>query len=263
MRVNSARGPINRPTGPPRRVLPYAAAALAGVGMLAAVAWGAVYACGRVASLPCFAVTDLRIAGLKHVRAGDFVGYIGDPRGGSVFRVDLGGMRKRASSHPWIKAASVKRELPSSVRVEVVEREPAALVETASGRFIIDEDGFAMTRVTNADWDFMPVIGYPKAQVSMLAEARTMGELKTAVELLRMARKDPTETLTGARVLVGDDGCPYLLVEGAVVKVGRGGYADKLCRLLDVARDIRKREARPTMIDLRFPGKVVVKCAPA
>jgi len=266
MRVNRAMGRVVRPKRSARRLAAPVAVALLATCALAAVSWGAVSAYRQTVSMPCFAVKELKVTGLRHVRTEDFVRYISDPRGQSVFTVDLERLQKRAAAHPWIKAASVKRELPSAVRVEVSEREPVAVVDSGSGgsgRFVIDEEGFVMARVDGPAWDCLPVIGYRKALGLKPAEAGTEGELKAAVGLLRLVRKDMTETLAGAAVMVGDDGIPYMTLEGTVVKLGRGGYEDKVRRLSELARDIHSRDAHPATIDLRFPGKVVVRSAPA
>lgn len=236
---------------------------LAVTGLLVAVPFAAKAAymhAGRTALLP---VTDVRVTGLRHVRQADFLKYMGDPEGGSLLGLDLSGMVARVSAHPWIKDVSVRRELPGSVRVDVTERTPAAVAETGAGRYLIDGEGLALARVETPDWDFLPVIEYPQAKSLKILDTASAAELKHALELMGSMKDDPSERLTGARVCMDNDGSPCMVVEGTMVKLGLGGYGDKLRRLAEVSKDIQKRGVNPVLIDLRFPGKVVVKGAGA
>jgi len=262
MAERPARGRVNRSGGKGRR-LGAALLVLVTVGaVLGGMAWASVKAYDYTVSLPVFSVKELKVTGLKYVRTGDFISYMGDPRGKSVFKVDVDELQKKVAAHPWIGYVSVRRELPCAVRVEVSERVPVAIADTGSGRFLIDKDGLALAMVSGPSWDFLPAIACPSVRGLKLVDPKTAGDLKKAIELISLVRQDPTETLTGACFSLDSDGHPSLTLEGSVVRVGPDGYSDKLRRLIEVLQDIRRREARPSLIDLRFPGKVVVKGGP-
>lgn len=245
-----------------RRMLaktPIILAALALVAVAASVPFAARAAYRFIAARPVFAITDVRVTGLKYVRRDDFLSYMGNPRGGSILTYDIGGALRKAVLHPWIKTAVVRRDFPHSVRFEFTERIPAATAETGSGSYLVDNEGFAIAKVDGQGWEFLPVIEYPSAHGLKEYDADTSGALKDAIELLKAARNEPSERLSGARVTVADNNQPCLLLDGTLIKVGQGGYAEKMRRLSEVAQDIRKRGANPSLIDLRFPGKVVVR----
>jgi len=61
-------------------------------------------------------------------------------RGGS-WRSDLGAIRSKIEAIPFVKTAAVTRVLPNGIRVQVVERQPTALV-TRNGRdYLVDAEG--------------------------------------------------------------------------------------------------------------------------
>jgi cell division septal protein FtsQ len=242
-----------------RSRLPKILAALVVVGLVVATPFVARSAYRYVAARPCFVITELRVSGLKYVQLDDFMRYIGDPRGHSVLDMDVEGTLRKVKLHPWIKDASVRREFPGTIRVEVLERTPAALAETGSGRLLMDEDGQALATVTGDGWNFLPVVRCQGADWQRPTGDKAAKEFTGALELMRCIKKDQSERLAGASLVIAEDGFPRMLLDGAVVKVGPGPYEDKVRRLAEVAGDIQKRGICPSLIDLRFPGKVVVK----
>jgi len=260
MRSKALHSRAVRPKAGSRRALArYAVLVLAVLTVVAVGAWVAGRARVLVLKVPYLRVEKVQVSGLKYVRREDFIAYMGDPAGISILSVDIDGMLDRARSHPWIKEASIKRELPDTLRIQLRERVPAAVADTGSGRYLVDTEGAALAAVSGAGWEFLPVISFPAAEGARLLEADNIKSIRMALDLLGCVRKDTSEMLSGARISVGDDGSPDILVGGAVVKVGSGGYQEKVRRLGELAHEIEKRDARPVMIDLRFPGKVVVK----
>jgi cell division protein FtsQ len=232
---------------------------LAGVGLVVAAPLAAGAAYRYVTGMKFFSISDVRVSGLRYVRRDDFIKYIGDPKGKSVLRYDMDGALRRASGHPWIKSAVIRRDFPDAVRFEVVERTPAAVAETATGNFLIDTEGYAVSAVNGPGWEFLPVIEYRPAKRPGLLDDRYADGFRDALELIRVVRREPAERLSGARLAIIEDGTACLVYSGALVKVGDGGYEEKVRRLSEVVHDLDRRGVKPTLIDLRFPGKVVVK----
>ncbi len=226
-----------------------------GFALLAPMAGRAVkrYVC----RIPAFKIRQVQVEGLKYVRKEDFIRFVGDPRGDSILSYDMKVAMKRIEGHPWIKSAIVRRDFPDEVRFELTERTPAAVVKTASGKYLVDSEGLALAKITQPGWEFLPVIEYPSSQGLRILDIKTAGCLGKALTLLMIARESKGP-LSSAEVEIGKDNDPCLLFEGARVLVGGGGYRQKIRRLTDVESDIVKRGLEPGLIDLRFPGKVVV-----
>jgi len=237
------------------------AAALILCGLTLATVWGAGQLYRRVAGGSWSVVKAVRVSGLKHVRQEDFLSYIGNPAGTRIMDLDMKGMAAKAASHPWIREAAFKRELPDTLRVEVMERNPAVVVETGGGRYVVDDEGLALARVRGGEWGMLPAVQYPSSGGLKVLDPATSDDIKQVLALLAALRAEPSERLSGARLWIGMDRMPYIGVEGMTVKVGQGDYGDKVRRLAGVFEDIRARGAGPVLVDLRFPGKVVVKGA--
>lgn len=77
----------------------------------------------------------------------------------NIFRLDLETMRAALEAEPWVAGASLQRELPATLLVDIEENQPAALVEM-DGLYLTDATGqvFLRARVERGDGDGLPVI---------------------------------------------------------------------------------------------------------
>ncbi len=257
-RVNSRMKP--KLTGRKRlmRILPRLLFLIVVLGMIAAVPYAALAGYRHVKGFSLFAVTKIEVVGLKYVKTDDFSRYMGATVGSSLLDYDLNAAVVKADGHPWIKSAVIRRELPNTLRFELVERVPALVAVSATGNYLIDTDGMAVARIEGAGWEFLPRFDYEVEAPLKLVDKTTADRFLEALLLYRAVHDEPSERLVGCQVLINKEGQPYMKYIGAVVKVGAGEYATKMTRLAEVTQDIQRRGAKPTCIDLRFPGKVVV-----
>src|SRR5947208_534069 len=62
---------------------------------------------------------------------------------------DLDDLRGRVEKVTFVKSATISRVLPNGIRVDVIERNPEAIVSLSSGDFLIDSDGEIITKARN------------------------------------------------------------------------------------------------------------------
>lgn len=126
--------PVLRVDEARRRALrPWAIAGAAAV----VVAVGAV---GLVAS-PVFEADTIAVAGERHLSEAQVRRVAGVDHDTNVFRLDEGSVERRLARDPWILRATVTASLPSTIRIDVVERAPVAVAVTSAGPSLVAEDG--------------------------------------------------------------------------------------------------------------------------
>jgi cell division protein FtsQ len=96
------------------------ALAVLGVVVIAVAAWGATYT-------SVFDAKQIRVTGEQRLTAAEVTALADVHDGTNVFHLDTAAAAARLESSPWIASAQVRRDLPSTVRIEVVEREPVAV----------------------------------------------------------------------------------------------------------------------------------------
>jgi len=71
-----------------------------------------------------------------------------------VWNADLSDIRVRIEKFPFVKSAAVSRVLPGGIRVNVIERVPAAIVHVTSGNFLVDGEGVMLGAASATDKQF-------------------------------------------------------------------------------------------------------------
>ena len=71
-----------------------------------------------------------------------------------VWNADLADIKLKIEKFPFVKSAAVSRRLPAGIRVDVVERVPAAIVHLKAGDFLIDGEGAILAAATGNEKDF-------------------------------------------------------------------------------------------------------------
>lgn len=89
-----------------------------------------------------FAVKNVDVRGVDRTSTDDIrriVLAVAEKPG--VWNADLADIRVRVEKLPFVRSAAVSRVLPSGMRVNIIERVPAAVVHVTSGNFLVDDDG--------------------------------------------------------------------------------------------------------------------------
>jgi cell division protein FtsQ len=94
-----------------------------------------------------FAVRDVAVVGSDTRPAREVVAAAHVPMGRPLARVDTGAVRRRVAALPGVESVRVVRAWPSTVRIEVTEREPVAVVQRDGGLWLVDGGGVVFERV--------------------------------------------------------------------------------------------------------------------
>ena len=228
----------------------------------------AVIAAGRVAvrhvvDSPRFAVREIRVAsGAVHVGAAEIIERTGVAVGDRLLAIDTDKIAARLARHPWIARAQVRRDLPSTLVIDVIERRAAA-VAVLEGLYLLDEQGHPFKRATLEEADGQVVLtGVSRTEYLALPRA-TEAAFREALALLSdyqhpdtLAKARHASAGTAAKSPGGVPGRPalsevhvdphtgfslFLYDGGAEIRLGRGNMADKLARLDEILAEFGPR----------------------
>jgi cell division protein FtsQ len=116
---------------------------------IAALAIGAVWMYRHTQSDARFAVRHIEVAGAVHTprRAVDEITrrYVGL----NLFQIDIARVQRDLGSLPWIQRISIEKKIPDTLRINVVERTPVAIVRDAEGWLqYVDGSGVVLTELS-------------------------------------------------------------------------------------------------------------------
>jgi cell division protein FtsQ len=236
--------------------------------LVGAVTAGAV-AAGRlleqyVKSAKAFATREVEVTGASRLSHDEVLAAAGLALGRNVFEVSPEQAKARLEQNPWVAEAHVTRRLPGSYRIEVIEQQPAALLQLEA-LYLVSEEGSVLKPLSADDPTDLPVITGvdPEHFRSDLAFRNSL--LVNAVALLHdyrdvgLWRREP---LAEIHVEADDRLELYVGQEPMLVRLGEQPYRKKLRRLRQILDELRADAARPAYVyldNVRRADRVAVR----
>lgn len=252
-----------KPSTRPRRTGPspwwrVAALLVAAAGVVTVVAW--TVASARTS--PWLRVQDIRVAGTHRMSEGDVLGVLDELRGRHMFDVDLSEWQDRLQALPWVHDATLRRELPSTIAVRIIERVPMATARLGSTLYLVDIDGMIIDEYGPAYAAFnLPIVeglstpGHTTLTIDqgrLALAGRVLGSFGTQPVLARQVSQ--IDVSDADNVVVWLNGDPTAL------HLGREQFAARVQQYLDLGATMRERlSSGLEYVDLRFPDRLYVK----
>jgi len=102
-------------------------------------------------------VRDIRVGLTVHVAADDLRALTGVRVGDRLLAIDPDQVATRLTAHPWVVSARVRRELPSTLAIEVTERHAVASA-LLGALYLLDATGHPFKRATSEEADGLTVL---------------------------------------------------------------------------------------------------------
>jgi cell division protein FtsQ len=226
--------------------------AAAGV-LILCILFGVYLGFGKVMGLESLSVRIIEVEGCQDVEPENIKRLAGVLKGDPLLKVDLKKVRQKVITHPYVKDATVVRELPDTLRISVKERVPVAVV-FGQEFAMVDAEGVVLS-LHNSYPEGYPVVtgisGSPEPGLMIM-------EAQVAMKALRNISRSG---------LIGPERISELRVDGKQVQVslvGSGtvlvlGHGDTDTQMKKLAYLMKAGafDARSAGYDLRFEGRVI------
>jgi cell division protein FtsQ len=229
------------------------------VGLITAFALLLIYRGGAVvAQVPVLRIDQILVGGNHRLATGEVLTALNGLRGENIVSTDLGAWRERLVASPWVRDATFRRSLPSTVEVMVAEREPIGIGRVKGQLFLVDERGAVIDAYgpQYADLD-LPIIDGLSTAAGETDSAR--GEL--AARVIQALRAKPNVARRLSQVDVTDEHNAAVILNGdpAVIYVGDDRFLPRIESYLELAAALRARVADIDYVDLRFDDRIYVR----
>jgi len=205
--------------------------ALLVVAFVAGAVWAGRQVVRHVIASPRFAVRDIQVGASIHVSTDEIRQQAGVEVGDRLLAVDPDAVATRVTMHPWILSARVRRELPSTLVIEVTERRAVASA-LLGALYLVDGSGHPFKRATFAEADGLPVITgvtrdqYASVRGTSEAVFRQALALFAAYNDGHPERPKLSEVHVDTRI-----GFSLVLLEGSgEIRIGQGDFDAKLAQ---------------------------------
>ena len=219
---------------------------------ICSAAWLGLQAYRVITRAEMFQIAGVDVSGAKQLGEADLREIVGAFTGQNIFRADLDEAIRRAQANAWVKEARIHRRLPNRISMVFVERVPAAILETGRMRYLLDDEGVVIERFRKEQvpgWP-LPVIAVRDARVRPGDQVSADGVAEAFTLISEIAARGGWKL---SDVLIKADSAESLaVVYGACeFRIGSGGYAEKLRRLVEVMADVKQRGLDIAYVDLR------------
>jgi cell division protein FtsQ len=247
----------------------------------AGVAYGCIHFLLNSPEMALVHPEQVEISGNHNVSRANVLDVFRLDRGRSILRIPLGERRRQIESIPWVEQATVRRALPRTIQVDIVERTPIAFLREGSDMELIDSHGVIFDRPVQGHFHF-PVVNGIGSEMTPDDREKRMQLFAAFLQQLDSARAgavdqvsevdlsddhDLRASLSGLQAVSvpstgagtgnssdtwGDSDAPIL------VHFGDGDFQSKYETLVDKMAQWRATAGRVESVDLRFNGEAVV-----
>lgn len=197
------------------------------------------------------ALQNVDVVGRQRQSAGSILTALDVRRGMPMFDIDLAAAKARLEALPWIRTADVQRQLPDTLLIRLVEREPFAFWQRNGALSLIDRDGTVIPTRDIAQYGSRIVLVGDDAPAH-------------AASLIDMLATEPALAhRVDAAVRFGTRRWTLRFDTGVEVALPEIDAAAAWQRLAGLETRDRILERNIVAIDLRLPDRMAVRLAPA
>jgi cell division protein FtsQ len=134
-----------------------------------------------------FDVAQVEVKGLRHLKRVDVHVTVAKAGGGSMLFTDVEAIKAAVEALPWVKSATVSRQLPDRMVIDIIERAPAALWQLNRRLSVIDISGNVLENRHLRAFAQLPLVvgeGANLRVASLLDDMAQVPQLKGKVDAL-------------------------------------------------------------------------------
>ena len=206
-------------------------------------------------------VDRIEVTGNDRLSKGEVMAVLTGLQGESLVWTDLDAWRKRLLASPWVRDAALRRSLPSTVEVAVLERTAMGMARMNGELYLVDDRGVIIDHYGPhyADLDLPIVDGLAAVDPSTVDPSRA----EFAARVIAALRAKPAVASRLSQVDVGDLHNASVILSGdtAVIHLGDDMFLPRLESYLGLAAALRERVPDIEAVDVRFDERIYVRPA--
>lgn len=198
-----------------------------------------------------FSVSDVLVEGRKNAPIEKILKVVDVRRGNPLLSYDPYQIKKDLEELSWIRQATVKRQLPGIIFIQLSERQPVALWQHQQKHYLVDEQGVIISSDNLQGFDKLPIIVGGDAPVH-------------ATHVLHLLEKFPDiQKRMTALVRVGGRRWDLHLDRTLQIKLPEIKVEEALVRLSLLIKQKKVNSKEVSVIDLRVKNQIVMRLSPS
>lgn len=216
-----------------------------------------VFACIAFMHSSYFAVTDVKIEGIKYLTERQVLELCEIEKGTNIFSLNYKNLTKRLRTNCWVEEVEIKRRLPGKVIIRIKEREPLATLIIAQKFINVDKQGVALSNDVFCQ-DNLPLITGVSYQGKVIPGRQITGNnLKQVLNSCSLLGEGILSKISEINLQQKDNLLIYM-IDGLEIRLG--GYVDlekKMKILIPLLQDSQMKNSAIEYVDMRFDRPVI------
>jgi len=210
-----------------------------------------------------FVLGEVKITGHVTLVPESLVKLSGLRPGTNLFDVDLEQVRRRIETNPWVRRSSIRLSPPSTLRIEIEERRPVALVDRKNA-VAVDREGVILGPLPGTTDRCFPLLEGFYKEGGRSGDRITREGFAFAYMAVSLFSGAPLERGECLSVRPAKDGNLWIRALGGKVDllVNEENIEAQAAQFHAVAKwilDDWSPPAAPMQMDLTFPGRIIVR----
>ena len=181
---------------------------------------GVQHAYDYATTSPRFEARALVFEPTPHVSDAELRALMGITPGTNILSLEVDGLAGKISEHPWVRRASVTRELPDTLIVEVEEHQPRAVL-LAGEFYLVGDEGIPFKPLETGERGTLPIITGVEAQSVFTEPEHAQKIVSQALDILEIYGTKQRPRLS--EINIDDTGAATLYTAdlGSQLRLGR------------------------------------------
>ena len=255
-KAQKKRKPVNW-----RPILTWLSRGIGATILCAALGFGGLQLYRVVSRTTLLRLETIEVSPLTRLTRNEIVALAGVKPGDSMLGLRLQGIVEQLAKNPWIEQVQVRRFFPHTISIALTERSPKAVANVGC-LYYLDAKGVLFKSLVEGDrLDYPLITGINEADLEKDPDG-SKEALKSALQLIDSLKAGTVFGLEDVSEIHYDKGYGFTLftmLGGVPVKLGAGGFSEKLARLGGIFKDLKPQMQALDYIDLDYNDKIIVK----
>ncbi len=205
-----------------------------------------------------FAVKKTEIACRQEFVGRDIRALLDASRLRNLLLLDIGRLQARIEAHRWVKEARLRKVFPSTLKIEIKEREPAAVLKTGDSFLMIDRDGVWLERLAACE-----DANLPRFLDSASFKDNYQEKLGLAWKCLDALTPEQRLEVEALDLSDPESVSVYLLGQATRLILGGERFSERLSFIQSYKETMEGQNGPLEYVDLRFDDRIIFKPLPA
>ena len=209
-----------------------------------------------------FELGELSISGEYFLAKSEYNEIIGSIDVKSIKDFDIEDLSERLELNPFVRAVRVSKHYPSAIKIEIVEREPIAIINNKV-QLMIDDNAIVLPNNTTIENSLIPVLsGFnPATDLYPLGQITYSIKVKEAIEILAYIKNNYSDFYDEISELTINKDDEYEIIlseEPTRVILGKNNISKKIKILKNFDKALGQRQLTSyRLLDMRYSKQLI------